>query len=284
MLSLILSLSALAADPAPVPVQAPAAPAAWKMVWQEEFDQGTAPDPKIWKHEKGYVRNQESQYYTHERPENCRIEKGCLILEGRKESIPNAEFKAGSGDWRFKDEKTTYTSASITTQGTKEFLYGKIEVRARLPSGQGVWPAIWMLGTAKVGWPACGEIDIMEFIGKNPRTIYGTLHFTSATGHASNTKWHASNGGKVELDKLSTDFHLYTVEWDAEKIDLFVDGKKFHSVDQKLTQSPDGNMPFRKPHYLLLNLALGGEWGGPVKDAVLPARFEVDYVRYYQKP
>jgi beta-glucanase (GH16 family) len=275
MLNLILSLCALAAEN-PVPVQPSEAPPAWKLVWQEEFNKGTAPDPKIWKHEKGYVRNQESQYYTQQRSENCRIEKGCLILEGRKEVVPNAEYKEASVDWRFKDAKTAYTSASITTKGTKEFLYGKIEVRARVPAGQGVWPAIWMLGTAG-RWPACGEIDIMEFIGKNPRTIYGTLHFTSAKGHSS-------NGGKVEIDKLSTDFHLYTLEWDADKIDLFVDGKKYHTVEQKLTQSPDGTMPFRKPHFLLLNLALGGQWGGPVKDAVLPARFEVDYVRYYQKP
>ncbi|MEN9358880.1 MAG: hypothetical protein RL095_415 [Verrucomicrobiota bacterium] len=273
-MSLILSCLALASESSPRE-GAPAPAPAWKLVWQEEFEQGAVPDPKIWKHEIGFVRNKESQYYTQSRRENCRIENGCLILEARKEPFPNADFKAGSDDWRHI-AKAGYTSASITTKGTKEFHYGKIEVRARLPSGQGVWPAIWMLG-ASGRWPACGEIDIMEFIGKDPRTIYGTLHFAADKGHKS-------NGGKIEVDKLSSEFHLYTLEWDAERLDFFVDGKKYHSVEQSLTKIPDGSMPFRKPHYLLLNLALGGDWGGPVKDAVLPARFEVDYVRYYRKP
>jgi beta-glucanase (GH16 family) len=163
-------------------------------------------------------------------------------------------------------------------------------VKAKLPRGRGMWPAIWTLGTniggkGGVGWPRCGEIDIMEFVGKEPGNVYATLHWFDPEKEDKKTGkkgGHTSSGGHLGAQKPSDDFHVYAIEWFEDRIDWYYDSEKYHTVPLAKTAG-DGLDPFRKPHYLLLNLALGGSWGGTIDDAVLPQRYEIDYVRAYQK-
>jgi beta-glucanase (GH16 family) len=257
-------------------------PPGYKLVWSEEFDAPGLPDPAKWSYEVGLVRNKEEQYYTEGRKENARVENGHLVLEGIKEEFKNAKFQEGSANWQHA-EKAKYTSGSIHTNGKASWTYGRVEVRAKLPAGaKGMWPAIWMLGTniGEIGWPKCGEIDIMEFVGKEPNHVFGTLHwFNPEKGK------HDSRGGKHVADPPpSEDFHRYTVDWTAEKIDFYYDDLLYHThdlTDPKIPQGADN--PFHKPQYLILNLALGGAWGGKIDDSALPQQFLVDYVRVYQK-
>ena len=159
----------------------------WKLTWSDEFDYAGLPDAKRWTNEVGFIRNKEAQYYTAGRKENARVENGHLIIEARKEKFPNARATAGLSDWR-RVEFAEITSASLTTRGIKEPRHGRVEVKAKLPQGRGVWPAIWMLGTnmSKVGWPRCGEIDIMEYVGFEPNTIHANIH-TSKYTHVRKT-------------------------------------------------------------------------------------------------
>jgi beta-glucanase (GH16 family) len=154
--------------------------------------------------------------------------------------------------------------------------YGRIEVRAKLPSGKGVWPAIWTLGTniTQVGWPACGEIDIMEFVGKETNNVHGTVHY------AVDGK-HQADSSTMETPTPFAAFHNYSVEWTPERIDFFFDRQKYHTVLIAKAGGPAVN-PFCKPHYLIINFALGGSWGGPIDDSVLPQKYIIDYVRVYR--
>lgn len=250
----------------------------WKLEWSDEFNHDGLPDSSKWDYETGFVRNHEQQYYTHARPENARVENGTLILEGRRERFPNKNYRPGSGDWREAADSASYTSACLVTLHKASWKYGRIEVRAKLPQGQGVWPAIWMLGAnePKVGWPRCGEIDIMEFIGRDSSHIYGTVHFADGKGG------HRSNGGKITVNQPYNDFHIYAVEWTPKQMDFYYDKQLYHSFPLDTAGAGSTN-PFRKPQYLLLNLALGGSWGGPVEDIILPQRLLIDYVRIYRK-
>ncbi|MEN6556824.1 MAG: glycoside hydrolase family 16 protein [Thermoguttaceae bacterium] len=240
----------------------------WKLVWADEFNKVGPPDAAQWDYEEGFVRNHESQYYTRGRLENARVENGRLVIECRKEN--------------FHPKKPTprpvhYTAASLTTKNRANWKYGRIEVRAKIPHGRGVWPAIWTLGSdiSRVDWPACGEIDIMEVVGKEPNHIHGTVHYGLGGQHQS-------DGATITTPKPYDDFHIYAVEWTPDRIDFFFDKKKYHSfpIDQA---GANRDNPFRKPHYLLLNFALGGDWGGPIDDSALPQQLIVDYVRIYQK-
>lgn len=237
----------------------------WELVWSDEFDVNGLPDKTKWGYEEGFKRNKESQYYTRERLENARVEDGILILECRKENFQPENHDA-----------VKYTAASLVTRDKASWTYGRIEVRAKLPEGKGVWPAIWMLGEniTKVGWPRCGEIDIMEFVGKAPDRIHGTVHF------AEDGK-HRSNGENLQTKSPWEDFHVYAVEWTPEKINFFFDEKNYFSFSVDTAGEGEDN-PFRKPQYLLINFALGGTWGGPFDDAILPQKFLVDYVRVYK--
>jgi len=255
---------------------APAAPvlAVWKLVWSDEFDKPGAPDPNKWDYEVGYVRNNELQYYTRARKENARVEGGCLVIEGRKEKYPIDGDKAGAkaGAKRFAD----YTAASLITRGKAQWTFGRIEVRAKLPQGKGVWPAIWMLGQKfpDTSWPACGEIDIMEFVGHTPDKVHATVHY-----HKDGK--HAFMGGKLTVEKPFDDFHIYAVEWSAERMDFFFDARKYFTFEVAAA-ADSGSNPFHKPQYLLINLALGGAWGREMADSVLPQKYLIDHVRVYQ--
>ena len=251
----------------------------WKLVWKEEFNYTGLPNPAKWGYEVGHIRNNEQQYYTNARKENVWVSKGVLAITGRKESYSNESFKKGSKDWKSKDSTAQYTSASINTLGKVGWKYGRIEVKAKLHHGGGIWPAIWMMGTNRpeVGWPKCGEIDVMEFIGNQPKDIYGTIHFPDPI-----TKGNTSKGNKVIVENLDKDFHIYAIEWNEQTIDIYFDNNKFHSFSIDSAGLGDDN-PFRKPFYLLLNLAMGANWPGPIDDSVLPQQFLVDYVRVYEK-
>jgi beta-glucanase (GH16 family) len=257
----------------------PARSAEWRLVWSDEFGAAGLPDPAKWSYETGFVRNNELQLYTRSRLENARVENGFLVIEGRKERFLNPNFQPGNESKRGRRnnaEFADYTAASLITEKKASFLYGRIEVRAKLPQGKGVWPAIWMMGTnrAAVGWPRCGEIDIMEFVGKAPEKVHATLHF-------SKNGPHASKGGSLATTAPFNDFHLYAVDWYPDHLDFFFDQQKYFTFStDEAGEGPDN--PFRKPHYLLINLALGGSWGGPMDDAVLPQQYRIDYVRVYE--
>lgn len=254
----------------------------WKLVWAYEFDKPGLPDPAKWNYETGFVRNSEAQYYTASRLENARVENGSLVIEARKENYKNQAFNptAGPGDWIRSREFADYTSASLTTWERFSLKYGRVEVRAKLPSGRGVWPAIWMLGTnvASAGWPGCGEIDIMEMVGFRPDMIYGHIH----TLESVKTK-KVKDGTGLKVTGASDDFHVYAAEWDPNQITLLVDGKKYYTYQNPHTD--EASWPFDKDQYLILDLAIGGAWGGKkgIDDSIFPQRFYIDYVRVYQK-
>lgn len=254
----------------------------WKLVWSDEFDSDGLPDPAKWGYEEGFIRNKEKQYYTRERKENVRIENGMLVIEGHKEEFKNPRYQKDSTNWKQQRKFAHYTSGSINTLGKTEFLYGRVEVRAKMPQGQGMWPAIWMLGTniTEVGWPRCGEIDIMEYVGHLPHTIHGTCHFTDP-GNKEKSVPKRAGSGKITIQEPYNNFHLYAIEWDENQIKFFVDDQHYATLDiDEAGEGPDN--PFRKPHYLLLNLALGGSWGGEIDNTVLPQQYMIDYVRVYE--
>lgn len=249
----------------------------WKIVWQDEFNYSGLPNPKKWSYETGHVRNEEKQYYTSARNENICAVDGNLIITGKKEKFCNELYKKGSDDWRSENEFAQYTSASIYTKEHSGWRYGKIEIRAKLPTGKGMWPAIWMMGTNhnKVAWPACGEIDIMEYVGSDPEHIHGSLHFPYL-----NTEYRSS-GDKLKIIP-DNDFHIYAVEWDRHEISFFRDGIQYHRFAANEAGKEKEN-PFRKPFYLKINLAMGSSWPGPIDDKALPQNFVIDYVRVYKK-
>lgn len=238
-----------------------------ELVWADEFNTPGLPDTKKWKYEEGYVRNNETQYYTRARSENARIENDHLIIEARNDSA------------MIDGAIRPITSASITTQDLATWQYGRVEVRAKLPSSLGTWPALWMLGTniQEVGWPDCGEIDIMEHVGFNPDSVHTTVH-TEAFNHVKGTQ----RGNATYLPTASTDFHIYAIEWHADYIDFFVDDMKVFTFENN-NQGWE-SWPFDQPFYLILNLAFGGAWGGAqgIDIDSLPQQFIIDYVRIYQ--
>lgn len=245
------------------PVQVKFDPKAWKLVWADEFDRGDAPNPDIWSYEKGYVRNNEAQFYTENRRENARIESGKLVIEARKDNFENHPV----------------TSASLHTRGKKSLLYGRIEVRAKIPTGRGTWPAVWTLGEniRQVGWPKCGEIDILENVGFDPDLVHANIH-TGAYNHVKGT----GKGNRIPGGKPWEAFHVYAVEWYPDRLEFFYDDTRYF-VFRK--ESDDEMVwPYAKPQYLILNLAIGGAWGGQkgIDEAIFPARYEIDYVRVYE--
>lgn len=227
--------------------------AQWQLVWSDEFNGSIGPS---WVFETGAGGwgNNELQYY---RRENATIENGALVITARRENFGGA----------------SYTSARMKTQGLKTFRFGRIEARMKLPNFLGAWPAFWMLGAnlPQVGWPASGEIDIMEHVNAENR-VYGTIHWQDANNR------YASYGGNTAT--TVTDWHVYAVEWDTNAIRWYVDGTKYHEVN--IANGVNGTDEFQKDFFLLLNFAVGGNWPGfNVDNAALPAKMYVDYVRVY---
>ncbi|OHX66195.1 family 16 glycosylhydrolase [Flammeovirga pacifica] len=237
----------------------------YELVWSDEFDVNGAPDPNKWGYDIGGDGwgNNEDQYYT-DKLTNAQVIDGKLVITARKE---NYGGKA-------------YTSARLISKGKGDWLYGKVVVRAKLPSGQGTWPAIWMLPTdwEYGGWPASGEIDIMEHVGYDPNVVHGTVH-TEAYNHMNNTQ----RGEKVTIDDATSAYHDYVLEWNEDGLQVGYDDQMYFTFPKRGTYK---EWPFDKRFHLLLNIAIGGFWGGaggPTDDTALPAKMEVEYVRVYQK-
>ena len=273
---------AAAADPF-----APKPPAGMKLVWSDEFSVDGRPDPKNWTYETGYVRNHEAQWY---RPESAEVKDGCLVITGEhhKQPLPNPRgngrrfgFGGNGGDNR----PVEYTSACLITKGLHSFKYGRIEARIKAPLMEGSWPAFWTLGISE-NWPSCGEIDIFEYYKE---TVLANFCW-SAPGGTWSPEWNTVRTplGKFRKDdpEWANKFHVYAMDWDENRIVLSVDGVAVN--DSSIAKVKNARFrsvenPFHQPHYLLVNLALGGDNGGDVTKIPFPVYMYVDYVRVYQK-
>ncbi|MEM1094275.1 MAG: glycoside hydrolase family 16 protein [Bacteroidota bacterium] len=236
----------------------------WTLAWNDEFDTPGLPNEALWNYENGKIRNNEAQFYTTSRRDNARVEDGDLIITARKESW------LGQAD---------YTSASVTTRNRNHMTYGRIEIRAQLPTGNGMWPALWMLGENidEVGWPLCGEIDIMENVGFDPNTIHANIH-TRAFNHVQGT----NKGDKITISRPFGGYHVYAVEWFEDRIDFYVDDEPYFRFSKQADYGVE-EWPFDAPHYLIMNIAVGGSWGGSqgIDDSIFPQEMRIDYVRVY---
>ena len=249
-----------------------------KLVWSDEFNKDGRPDPKNWTYERGFVRNQELQWYQ---PENARCENGMLIIEGRRQHKENPRYRADGRDWRQNREYAEYTSSSLTTRRLHSWKFGRFEMRGRIDTRTGLWPAFWTLGI-QGSWPSNGEIDIMEY-------YRGVLLANAAWATEKRwvPKWDDIKKPITEFNdpNWSEKFHIWRMDWDADSIKLYVDDMLLNEVDLSKTINGDeeGKNPFHQPHYIILNLAIGGKAGGDPSNTKFPAKFEVDYVRIYQK-
>lgn len=238
----------------------------YQLAWSDEFLYSGLPDSSKWSFEEGGHGwgNNEKQYYTKGDTANAVVKKGVLKITARKE----------------QKEKSPYTSARLVTKGKAAWTYGRIEARAKLPAGIGLWPAFWMLGSniSEVGWPECGEIDIMEHVGYRPNEILGTVH-TGAFNHIKGTQ----KGGKFALKHPYDRFHTFAIEWDATGIRFFVDDNPYNEFKNEYATTAE--WPFSSPFFIILNMAVGGNLGGKegIDDRAFPAEFIIDYVRVYQK-
>lgn len=248
----------------------------FRLAWSDEFNAEGPPNDADWGYEQGFVRNEELQWYSRE---NARCENGLLVIEGRRERVNNPRFDPESRDWRRRREHAEYTSASITTRGKREWLYGRFEMRGRIDTRPGLWPAFWTLGSARP-WPGCGEIDVMEY-------YRGMLLANAAwLGPNRQPKWDDFKRPIVQFAERdwAAKFHLWRMDWDKDFIRLFVDGELLNEVPLERTVNAGREQanPFREPHYIILNLAIGGINGGDPSATEFPAKFEVDFVRIYQ--
>lgn len=258
----------------------------YRLVWAEEFDYEGTPKADNWNFEHGFVRNKEPQWYQ---AENATVSGGVLVITGKREHKANPSYNPQGKHWGEKRENIEYTSACLITEGKHEFLYGRFEIRARIPAARGSWPAIWFKGANGLPWPQRGEIDLLEYYP----------HGTEAQIHA-NACWGGKNGGSTwdaqaipfahwtSKDSLwATQFHIWRMDWEEDYIRLYLDDELLNEIDVTKTVNAEGGVgagvnPFRTPIFLLLNLAMGST-GGKIDEQTLPMRFEVDYVRVYQK-
>ena len=271
-LGILLLLGATLAAPAMERRVPPPGEGDWELVWQDEFDRPGAPDSTRWDYELGFERNEEPQLYTRSL-KNARVERGLLVLEAHRETLPNPAWQAGSEDWRKARREAACSSASLKARDLKAWRYGRFEIRARLPQGPYAWPAFWLVGP-NGPWPACGEIDILEAYDSEAGHNRGSVLFEVAGKHAFQTE-------TVAVPDAFTHFHTYAMDWDAQRIQFLLDGVVFESFElDKAGPGPDN--PFRQPLTLLLSLALRGR-GAPLPEDALPARFVVDYVRIWQR-
>lgn len=256
--------------PIPTPEPVAAEPGeGWELVWSDEFD-GDAIDPANWAFELGGWGwgNGEAQFYT-DRPENARVENGLLVIEARLE--------------KFEDKY--YTSSRLVSQDLQEFQYGRIEARMKVPPGAGLWPAFWMLGSEfsrnpddpfDSNWPQAGEVDIMEYLGREPDLVMGTVHGPGYSGAGGITRWNRQDF------PIADEFHTYAIEWKEDEITWFFDDEPYFTLTPEVVG--DREWVFNQPFFLLLNLAVGGNFAGTIGlDTKFPANLYVDYVRVYQQ-
>ena len=242
-------------------------PAVYRLVWADEFDVPGLPDATRWDYDTGRNHdgwyNHEKQYYSRARLANSEVRDGRLVITARRETMMQA------ADWGGQ----AYTSARLLTRGKASWTYGFFEVRAKMPCGQGTWPAIWMLGLGE--WPAAGELDILEHVGSEPARVFSTVHTTSGSGGQG-------VGGGSRLADACSVFHDYQMLWTQERLTFGVDGHVHHVYENR--GSGAAQWPFDAPQFLILNLAIGGDLGGSVDDTIFPLRFEIEHVRVWQAP
>ncbi|SFC60652.1 Glycosyl hydrolases family 16 [Zunongwangia mangrovi] len=255
-------------------------PEGYKLIWADEFEDGTKPNPEFWSYENGFVRNEELQWYQ---VENANIQDGKLVISGKKESIKNLQYQPESRNWKENREFAEYTSASINTNGKFDFQFGILEVKAKIDTSMGMWPAIWTLGIEK-GWPSNGEIDVMEYylVDQKPAILANAAW----KGKTSYVSWDSEKIPFSEFlqkdPKWADKYHIWKMDWTADSIKIYLDNQLLNTIDLTTTKNPDGFNPFHQPHYILLNLAIGGNGGDPSSTS-FPRKYEVDYVRVYQK-
>ena len=255
----------------------------YRLVWADEFNIDGKLNKEDWNYEKGFVRNQEPQWYQED---NAVCKDGCLVITARNEKVKNTSYEAGSKDWRKNQEFAQYSSSSVTTALKHEILYGRMEVRAKIPTASGAWPAIWCLGNKQKSgaWPACGEIDILEFYTKS---ILANVAWSDSVG---NSKWNTKQipfTHFTERDKKwSEKFHVWRMDWDEESIKLYLDDELLNTTPLSRTQQKTGGYckvsdPFKQPLFIILNLALRKT--DNIDQKALPMKYYIDYVRFYQK-
>jgi beta-glucanase (GH16 family) len=249
----------------------------YHLVWADEFNKDGPPDTSNWRFENGFVRNQEFQWYQ---PENVQCKNGFLIIEGRRDIKPNPNYVVGSSDWKKNRQNIEYTASSINTSGKKSWKYGRFMMRGKIDISNGLWPAWWTLGNTG-RWPANGEIDIMEYYRNKVLANIACAGVNNKAEWFSKTKPADSLGGTA----WSSKFHVWRMDWDENSIALYMDDLLMNKVELKKLLNKDGTgiNPFMQPHYMLLNLAIGGQNGGDPANTAFPNRFEIDYVRVYQK-
>jgi beta-glucanase (GH16 family) len=237
-----------------------------KLIWSDEFSNTGLPDPSKWGYDVGDHGwgNKELQYYSNADLRNARVENGVLIIEAKSDPT----------------HPKGYSSARIVTRGKAKWTYGYFEIKAKLPEGVGTWPAIWMLAEENLhgGWPKNGEIDIMEHVGFDPGKVHGTVH-TEAFNHSIGTQ----KGNFKMVENFQSEFHIYAIDWTEEKIDFLIDGEKYFSFENKGGDYKE--WPFNQPFHLILNIAVGGNWGGQkgVDATIWPQKMEIDYIRVYDR-
>lgn len=252
-----------------------AVPTGYKLVWSEEFDADGTPNPKNWNYEKGFARNNELQWYQ---SSNASVKDGLLVIEGRKERVANPNYQAGSSDWKTSRQYAEYTSTSMTTSGLQTWQYGRFEMRARIPTSAGMWPAWWTLGVSGE-WPSNGEVDIMEYY--NGKVLANVACGTSTRWSA---KWDSSTKSLSSLGSgWSSNFHIWRMDWDDQKIDLYMDDTLLNTASLSSMLNADGTSPFKQKVYMLVNLAIGGDNGGDPSGTSFPQKYEVDFIRVFQK-
>ncbi len=255
----------------------------WELVWADEFNTDGPVSQEYWTFEKGFVRNGEPQWYQED---NAVCKDGNLIITARKERVKNDNYEAGAKDWTRNREYAEYTSSSIITKSKQDMKYGRMEIRAKIPVCSGAWPAIWAKGYKEIcgQWPACGEVDILEFYSKS---IFANVAWSNATG---GSKWHTEQTPFTHFtdkDKeWASKYHVWRMDWDDEYIRLYLDDELLNETALSETVQPTGDFckvaePFKNPMFLLLNLALRPTDG--LDESCLPMNYYVDYVRFYKK-
>lgn len=249
----------------------------YKLVWSDEFQKNGAPNEKNWNYEIGFVRNEENQWYQ---KENAYCKDGFLIIEARNEKRANLNFiSKNHHDWRKQRDSVKVSSSCLITQGKHSWQYGRFEMRAKIPVGKGMWPAFWSLGIDG-NWPENGEIDIMEYYtGK-------ILANAAWKSNNSNVAWDSQTKKLSDFkdNSWADKFHIWRMDWDAEWIKLYVDDQLLNEISVKDTNRPNEKiLPFQQPHYLLVNLAVGGINGGEFSSESFPSKYIIDYIRVYQK-
>jgi beta-glucanase (GH16 family) len=251
----------------------------YRLVWADEFETAGKPNPKNWTYEHGFIRNNELQWYQ---LENAICNDGYLVIEGRKERKRNPNYQDDSKSWKKRREFAEYTSACLITKGLHSWQYGRFEVKARIQTENGLWPAIWFLGV-NGEWPSNGEIDLMEYYDDSilANACWGTRQ-------RNEPKWDGSKKPVKSFGDPTWDdaFHVWRMDWDSTSIKLYLDDALLNTIDVTETINPTNRgpkNPFQQPHYLLLNLAIGGDSGGDPSMTTFPTKYEIDYVRVYQR-